>query len=84
LRIPGKISFDPPFSKGDDERKRKLFFVLPVVTPRSSGTPPEPCTLLRAEGPNTTTLFMVRLCGLADEITRPRAIASAEAEFFSC
>jgi len=26
---------------------------------------------------------MVRLCGLADEITRSRAIASAEAEFFS-
>ena len=26
---------------------------------------------------------MVRLCGLADEITRSRAIAGAEAEFFS-
>ena len=31
-------------------------------------------------GRNTTTLFMVRLCSLADEITRSRAIASAEAE----
>ncbi|MGE5311030.1 MAG: hypothetical protein ACM3MN_04760 [Nitrospirota bacterium] len=26
---------------------------------------------------------MLRLCGLADEITRPRGIDSAEAEFFS-
>jgi len=31
-------------------------------------------------GRNTTTLFMVRLCSLTDEITRSRAIASAEAE----
>jgi len=28
-------------------------------------------------------LFMVRLCGLADEINRSRAVSSAEAEFFS-
>jgi|GEM_PF-263361 len=31
-------------------------------------------------GRNTTTLFMVRICSLADEITRSRASASAEAE----
>jgi hypothetical protein len=34
-------------------------------------------------GRNTTTLFMLRLCGLADETTRPRVVASAKAEFFS-
>ena len=34
-------------------------------------------------GRNTPTLFMARLCGLADEITRSRAIASTEAELFS-
>ena len=43
-----------------------------------------PHTLLGpAMGRNTTILFMVRLCSLADEITRSRAIASAGAEFFS-
>jgi hypothetical protein len=25
LTIPGRIPLDPPFPKGDDERKRKLF-----------------------------------------------------------
>ena len=34
-------------------------------------------------GRNTTNLFMVRLCSLADEITRSRAGNSAEAKFFS-
>ena len=41
-----------------------------------------PNTVLHsAVGRNTTILFMVRLCALADEIARSRAIVSAEAEF---
>jgi len=43
-----------------------------------------PNTVLRpAMGRNTTILFMVRLCGLADEITRSRGIGSTEAKLFS-
>jgi len=34
-------------------------------------------------GRNTTNLSMVRLCGLAGEITRARPMAGAECGFFS-
>jgi len=59
---------------------RRIWSLLLLPGPRESF----PNIVFRSTvGRNTTTLFMMRLCDLADEITRSSGIDSAEAEFFS-
>ena len=68
-----------PLRSGDLRGKAHL---EPPLTPRPSERFPN-IVFRSTVGRNTTTLFMMRLCDLADEITRSRGIDSAEAEFFS-